>query len=471
MSTSLIMLLSSIVTVTGVVVFFLFSFTAAAVSFLKGRCSWCMQTWCIGQSLSSRKQPATYAYYDDDNEGEEEEASSSSANPSSDNKKFCIEESHAGADAAGKGRSFRKKKGSSVEMKSKAGDHHEEQEEGTLGAMGEGYTLEDSDDSDSDMDIEAYISSGLLSTEEYTENHDAYFQAVHASSSSASSVQSSPNFHNLQSAHFRNKKAKPKEQSLYGGDILTITMVWTNVYGLGAACFFLMYIITMASTLATYTFIVSLYSVCVYEAFRERMMPYHKQWHAGKMSGQIRHGLHMFSLCMGFVVVCLLGVHIGSIQMNKPGHIATEDIFFAILAPLITPWLLKGVRRPHTTIMGSLEISLPFAAFVSLSFMVTALAMDMKPYEVRDELSRNMVAVTIILPVLFGGVIMHFLYFMFRRRMLYVFAAFVLVFTGREFTLDKTQSMVWASFLLSSCMFGGVIMASSKRIIQSIARH
>lgn len=258
---------------------------------------------------------------------------------------------------------------------------------------------------------------------------------------------------------------------MYGGDILTITMVWTNVYGLGTACFFLMYIITMASSLATYSFLVSLYTVCVYEAIRERMLPYHKHWHAGRMSGQIRHGLHMFSMFMGLIVVSLLGVHIAQIEMNKPNHIEVVDVFFAILAPLATPWMLKGVRRPHTTIMGSLEISLPFSAFMSLSFMTTALAMGMKPYEIQDELSRNMVAVTVVLPVLFGGVVMLFLHFMFRRRMLYVFASFALVFTGREFTLDKTQGMVWASFLLSSCMFGAVLMASSKRIIKGIAGH
>lgn len=60
---------------------------------------------------------------------------------------------------------------------------------------------------------------------------------------------------------------------VYKGDILTMSMVWSNVYGLGVASFFLSYICTMASSLASFSFIVSTVLVCIYEAVQVIEMP------------------------------------------------------------------------------------------------------------------------------------------------------------------------------------------------------
>lgn len=70
----------------------------------------------------------------------------------------------------------------------------------------------------------------------------------------------------------REQAANPNvdKNLLASGNMITFTMVWTNVYGLGAATFFLSYIFTMASTLSTFSFMAGLSAISIYEAIQER---------------------------------------------------------------------------------------------------------------------------------------------------------------------------------------------------------
>lgn len=171
------------------------------------------------------------------------------------------------------------------------------------------------------------------------------------------------------------------DQRISSGDILTLTMVWTNVYGLGVACFFLSYITTMASPLATYSFIVSLCTLSIYEAVQERRFPAERMWNAGRASGQLRAALHSCVLVLCLMGMCIIGVHVSGVHRQAVGSIHPEDVFLGILGPICTPLLLKAVRRPHTTIVGTLETSAPFTFFMAITFMATAMALGMRPYE------------------------------------------------------------------------------------------
>lgn len=270
---------------------------------------------------------------------------------------------------------------------------------------------------------------------------------------------------------YHNNKGSDKQ--LLPGDILTVTMVWTNVYGLGLAFFLLMPIVTMGSTLAVYNFILGLDLVVVYETIQERRDPMYryKQWRAGLLGARIRNGLHMAALLIANVVIILMGTHVSSIHINKVGQIKVEDVFLGVIAPLLTPFLLKAVRRPHTTIVGTMELAMPFCAFLALTFMISVLAMGMKPFEVKEQLSRNMVAATILLPLFYGGVIMYMLHCILRRRMLYVLCSFLTVFVGRQFTFSKQQPVVSSSFVLSSITFLIVITTSSNTIMKIVSRN
>lgn len=304
------------------------------------------------------------------------------------------------------------------------------------------YNTDDTDDSASDMDQYAYESSGLVD---------------YSAPQNTSSIQ---------------QQDVTTKKKLLTGDILTVTMVWTNVYGLGLACFLLMPIITMASTLATYTFIVGLNIITLYEMLQERRDPSYRfrQWRAGRVGARVRNGLHSAAFFLANVVIILMGMHVASIHMNKIGQIKVEDVFFGIVGPLLAPLLLKGVRRPHTTILGTMELALPCAAFLACAFMISVLAMGMRPYEVKDQLSRNMVASTILLPGFFGGVIMYTLHCVLRRRILYVLCTFLVVFVGRQFTFSKQQSVVSSSLVMATICFLVVVVTSSKPLMNFISK-
>jgi hypothetical protein len=244
-------------------------------------------------------------------------------------------------------------------------------------------------------------------------------------------------------------------QKLSAGDVITIGMVWTNIYGLGVASFFTGYICTMASTLSTFSFVVGLSVVSVYEAVMERIPS--EQGDTSKL----RNGLHFASLILSLITMILMGVHVASINMNSIGNIRAEDVFFAILGPLFAPLLFKSVKRPNTTILGTLEISFPVTMFICVTFMSTALALGMRPYESSSELARNMVAVTIMLPSAWGTTLYFIMYCMCRKRVVYILATFLVVFAGREFTLSKSDRIVIACFAFSVIPFILAVVSSS----------
>lgn len=260
------------------------------------------------------------------------------------------------------------------------------------------------------------------------------------------------------------------DQRISSGDILTLTMVWTNVYGLGIACFFLSYITTMASPLSTYSFIVSLSALSIYEAVQERRFPMERQWNVGRASGQLRTALHSGVLVLCLIGMCIIGVHVSDVHRGMVGRIKVEDVFLGILGPISTPLLLKAVRRPHTTIVGTLETSAPFTFFMAITFMATAMALGMRPYESPQAVARNVVAATILMPAAWGGSIVLILHCVFRRRLLYVLAVCMVVSTGREFTLHKRNAHVIASLLFSIVAFILATIASSNKSIRWLAK-
>ena len=247
---------------------------------------------------------------------------------------------------------------------------------------------------------------------------------------------------------------------VFRGDILTITMIWTNIYGLGIASFFMSYVATMASSLCTFSCVVAMSVVSLYEAYMERADPIKRQWHVGRGTGKVRAALHTTVMVISIASVCTIGAHVAGIHVNSIGYIQPEDVFLGIIGPVVTPFLLKGVRRPHITTLATLETSLPFTVFICVTFMSTALALGMRPYESSNELGRNIAAATTLLPLSWGLVTICVLHCVFRRRMLYVFSTFMTVFAGRELTISKNSNVVIATFILQFVAFMLTIAAS-----------
>lgn len=267
------------------------------------------------------------------------------------------------------------------------------------------------------------------------------------------------------------QKANPSltRDVLVSGDILTVTMVWTNVYGLGVSAFFLSYIVTMSSTLSTFSFVVGLSAVSMYEAIQERRFPMQRQWNAGQVTGQFRSAAHFSILVLCIVSMSIIGVHVSSINMNQVNNIRAEDVFLGILGPVFTPLMLKGVRRPHTTIIGTLETALPFTVFMCVTFIATSMAMGMRPYESPEEIARNVLAATTLLPFTWGVSILYILYCTCRKRMVYVFSAFMVVLTGRELTLSRNSGVVVSSFVFAVTAFAISMLASSSTTIRWVS--
>lgn len=267
------------------------------------------------------------------------------------------------------------------------------------------------------------------------------------------------------------QKANPtlNRDVLVSGDILTVNMVWTNVYGLGVSAFFLSYIVTMSSTLSTFSFVAGLSAVSLYEAIQERRFPMQRQWNVGQVTGQFRSAAHLAILLLCITSMSIIGVHVSGITMNHTNNIRTEDVFLGILGPISTPLMLKGVRRPHTTIIGTLETALPFTVFMCVTFIATSMAMGMRPYESPEEIARNVIAATTLLPFTWGISILYILYCTCRKRMVYVFSAFMVVLTGREVTLNKNSGIVVSSFVFAVCAFCISIIASNSTSIQWVS--
>lgn len=257
---------------------------------------------------------------------------------------------------------------------------------------------------------------------------------------------------------------------IFTGDILTVTMVWTNVYGLGLACFCMSYIITMASTLASFSFMAGTSSICVYELVQERWNPMKDQWRLGRPESKLRSALHIMALLIGIIGMSLLGHHITSIRMNTVGNIRGEDALFGIVAPILTPLLLKAVRRPHTTIIGTVEVALPFACCICLVFLVASIsgASGHLPSDISQQ-GRNIAVSATILPAVWGCSLMYMLHCIFRKRMIYVFCSFLLVFAGRELTMHRKEAAVLGSFVLCLISFSFCVIASFKKVLLAAA--
>lgn len=229
------------------------------------------------------------------------------------------------------------------------------------------------------------------------------------------------------------------------------------------------YIATMASSLCTFSCVVAMSVVSLYEAYKERTDPVRRQWQAGTGTGRIRSGLHTIVLVISIASMSTIGAHVAGVRINSIGYIQPEDVFLGIIGPIFTPFLLKGVRRPHTTTIATLEVSLPFTVFMCVTYMATALALGMRPYESQNELGRNVAAATTLLPLAWGAVTFYVLHCIFRRRMLYVFSTFMTVFAGRELTMSKGSSVVLATFFLQLFAFSLTIASSNSMMLGWVA--
>ena len=54
--------------------------------------------------------------------------------------------------------------------------------------------------------------------------------------------------------------------------------------------------------------------------------------------------------------MCTIGAHVAAIHVNSIGNIQPEDVFLGIIGPTFTPFILKGVKRPHTSTLSTLEV-------------------------------------------------------------------------------------------------------------------
>lgn len=185
-----------------------------------------------------------------------------------------------------------------------------------------------------------------------------------------------------------------KDGSAADREVLTLSMVWSGVYGLGLATFFLGYIITMASTLASFSFLVGLCAVSIYETVKARLysLEHNKQGMAGP--DQARHALAKFDslvLVTGIICISFMGVHIASIDMNVAGQISAMDVFMGVIFPAATPWLLRGIgkkRNGSVPVMATWEVSLPFTMAMSILFVVGVAGSGSVPYQVRSHIAR-----------------------------------------------------------------------------------
>lgn len=455
-----VMLLSSIVTLTGIVVFFILNFAISFTRYIMisrhGSC--CLRLckgglWSGGGAEGNVSSP--YEYYDSDMH-EHGNSSRQHRVQEMDNAfhgQFVIE----GDTADG----------------SEDGFHNKATTEDTKGIEDDGVDCDSEQDCDSDMDAYAYTSSGLVEYEHTGANssESSYKLSKNAcgNQKGASHIQRK-NSTEMGTRHVRTGKQRTE---MVGGDIFTVSMIWSNVYGLGAACFVLMPIMTMASSLCTFSFLLGLNAASVFEAIQERRDPQYKfkQWSAGKRGARVRNTLHTCALLLANVSIIMIGANIFSMQMNQAGYIKVDDVFLGIIAPHLTPIILRGVRRPHTTILCTMEVALPFTAFMACMCIISMIGMGLKPFEMQHQLARNMVAVTILLPGFFGIVIMYTLHCTFRRRMLYILCTFLVVFVGKQFTFSRDQPAVIGSFVLSAIAFGIVLATSSKSTMKILGKH
>jgi hypothetical protein len=144
----------------------------------------------------------------------------------------------------------------------------------------------------------------------------------------------------------------------------------------------------------------------------------------------------------------MIGANIFSMQMNQAGYIKVDDVFLGIIAPHLTPIILRGVRRPHTTILCTMEVALPFTAFMACMCIISMIGMGLKPFEMQ-----------------------HQLHCTFRRRMLYILCTFLVVFVGKQFTFSRDQPAVIGAFVLSAIAFGIVLATSSKSTMKFLGKH
>lgn len=276
------------------------------------------------------------------------------------------------------------------------------------------------------------------------------------------------------------------------GEVLTLSMVWAGVYGLGLATFFLGYIITMASTLSSFSFLVGLYAVSLYETVKVRMYSLEH----GHSAGKAEHAQARFNsliLVIGVVCMSFMGVHIASIDMNMAGRISAVDAFMGVIFPATTPWLLKGIgkgRNGSIPVLATWEVSLPFTMAMSILFIVGVTGSGSVPYQVRSHIARytnclqclhrvdgilslfvlrrNVAAATTIMPFAWGVAMLCILQSVFHNNTIHVFATFMTVASGRELTLYNTNPVVWCMFITSLFMFAVVMITHSKYALDKI---
>lgn len=176
-------------------------------------------------------------------------------------------------------------------------------------------------------------------------------------------------------------------------EILTLSMVWSGVYGLGMATFFLSYIVTMASTLATFSFLVGLYAVSLHESVTKRLYQLEHSAAADKSSKDgVRSGINCIVMVTGIISMSFMGVHIARLDINVSGQITPVDVFMGVIFPMITPLLLKAVGSKQeycrVPVLATWEVSLPFTMAMCILFVVATIEGGSVPYQVRSHIAR-----------------------------------------------------------------------------------
>jgi hypothetical protein len=309
-------------------------------------------------------------------------------------------------------------------------------------------------------------------------------------------------------------------------EVLTLSMIWSGVYGLGLSTFFLSYILTMASTLATFSFVVGLYTMSLYEHCTMRVEalfgPGTQLW-AGENGAatdnsaaasaaarlqrksqeeRMRSGMHVVVLLLALICLTFLGVHVSRIDMNRAGHISLVDVFMAVIFPMLTPILLKtiscrrdralGRRAYHRQggrcaqaaasspdrgavqrlsvpcVLATWEVSLPFAMAMCVLFIVSMVGGGGMPRQVRDHVARNIAAATTIIPMAWSLSMVVLLEAVFQSNMIEVLATVLVVASGREFTLHKSDAVVACMFVVAVPTFLLTLLVSNRGIMSHL---
>jgi len=252
-------------------------------------------------------------------------------------------------------------------------------------------------------------------------------------------------------------------------DVLTISMVWSSVYGLGVSFFVLGYVYCMGSTLCTFSFLVGLIVASLLESLNWGIPGIEEEEDVDQGQAEkdkTRIAASCVCLFLSFIAMCLMGVHtVRHSTINMAGKITAADTFLAIIFPMFIPMLLRGTSGLHPTmsITGTLEISFPFTLIICTVYIASFLSSTpVLPLH----MVRNTLTATLVMPLLLLFSILYTLTCVFRRRIIHMVAPYLVVASGRELTMYRDDAVVICMLFMSLVALGFTLMTTSSEVLE-----